>query len=340
MNGNPYSDAPAGARLPGPLPREDGALPSLIARACNAPPLVVAVVHPCDATSVAALAALAASPLGALIEPLIVAPRAKVLRVADEAGIDLAKWTIEDVPHSHAAAARAVELAAAGRAGALMKGSLHTDELMGAVVAAGSGLRTDKRMSHCFLIETPAYPRPFILTDAAVNIAPDLAQKAAITQNAVDVAHALGVACPRVAVLCAVETVNPAMRSTLDAAALAKMAERGQITGAIVDGPLAFDNAISLRAARDKGIDSPVAGRADILIVPDIEAGNMLAKQLEYLGGAANAGIVVGARVPIVLTSRADSVAVRVASCALAALLAQDRHAPVSMTEQANFSME
>ncbi|MBR8253013.1 bifunctional enoyl-CoA hydratase/phosphate acetyltransferase [Burkholderia ambifaria] len=340
MNGNPYADAPAGARLPGLLPRADGALPSLIARACNAPPLVIAVVHPCDATSLAALAALAASPLGALIEPLIVAPRAKVLRVADEAGIDLAKWTIEDVPHSHAAAARAVELAAAGRAGALMKGSLHTDELMGAVVAAGSGLRTDKRMSHCFLIETPAYPRPFILTDAAVNIAPDLAQKAAITQNAVDVAHALGVACPRVAVLCAVETVNPAMRSTLDAAALAKMAERGQITGAIVDGPLAFDNAISLRAARDKGIDSPVAGRADILVVPDIEAGNMLAKQLEYLGGAANAGIVVGARVPIVLTSRADSVAVRVASCALAALLAQDRHAPVSMTEQATFSME
>ncbi|ABI89375.1 phosphate acetyl/butaryl transferase family protein [Burkholderia ambifaria AMMD] len=340
MNGNPYVDAPDGARLPGLLPRADGALPLLIARACNGPALVVAVVHPCDATSLAALAALAASPLGASIEPLIVAPRAKVLRVADDAGVDLSKWTIEDVPHSHAAAARAVELAVAGRAGALMKGSLHTDELMGAVVAAGSGLRTDKRMSHCFLIETPAYPRPFILTDAAVNIAPDLAQKAAITQNAVDVAHALGLACPRVAVLCAVETVNPAMRSTLDAAALAKMAERGQIAGAIVDGPLAFDNAISLRAARDKGIDSPVAGRADILVVPDIEAGNMLAKQLEYLGGAANAGIVVGARVPIVLTSRADSVAVRVASCALAALLAQDRHAPVPMTEQATFSME
>lgn len=207
-----------------------------------------------------------------------------------------------------------------------MKGSLHTDELMGAVVAAGSGLRTDKRMSHCFLIEAPAYPRPFILTDAAVNIAPDLAQKAAITQNAIDVAHALGVACPRVAVLCAVETVNPAMRSTLDAAALAKMAERGQLTGAIVDGPLAFDNAISLRAAHDKGIDSPVAGRADILVVPDIEAGNLLAKQLEYLGGAVSAGIVVGARVPIVLTSRADGIAVRIASCALATVLAQGRH--------------
>ncbi|RQZ16730.1 phosphate acetyltransferase [Burkholderia sp. Bp9031] len=323
MNSGLLPDPPEGACLPGLLPRANGELPELIARACHAPPLTVAVVHPCDMASLVALAAIDASPLGASIEPLIVAPRQKVLRLADEAGVDLAKWTIDDVPHSHAAAARAVELATSGRAGALMKGSLHTDELMGAVVAAGSGLRTDKRMSHCFLIETPAYRRPFILTDAAVNIAPDLAQKAAITQNAIDVAHALGVACPRVAVLCAVETVNPAMRSTLDAAALAKMAERGQITGAIVDGPLAFDNAISQRAARDKGIDSPVAGRADILVVPDIEAGNMLAKQLEYLGGAANAGIVVGARVPIVLTSRADSVAARVASCALAALLAQ-----------------
>ncbi|MGN7980106.1 bifunctional enoyl-CoA hydratase/phosphate acetyltransferase [Burkholderia sp. 22313] len=340
MNDHLQRDPPGGARLPGLLPRADGTLPELIARARSAPPLTVAVVHPCDTASLVALAAINTSPLGASIEPLIVAPRAKVLRVAHEAGVDLATWTIDDVPHSHAAAARAVELAASGRAGALMKGSLHTDELMGAVVAAESGLRTDKRMSHCFLIETPAYPRPFILTDAAVNIAPDLAQKAAITQNAIDVAHALGVACPRVAVLCAVETVNPAMRSTLDAAALAKMAERGQITGAIVDGPLAFDNAISQRAARDKGIDSPVAGRADILVVPDLEAGNMLAKQLEYLGGAANAGIVVGARVPIVLTSRADSVAVRVASCALAAWLAQDRHAPALASQQAVFSME
>ncbi|MDN7875027.1 bifunctional enoyl-CoA hydratase/phosphate acetyltransferase [Burkholderia aenigmatica] len=326
MNGHRHPDA----CLPGLLPCADGALPGLIARARNTPPLVVAVVHPCDATSLVALAELGASPLAGAIEPLIVAPRDKVLRVAHEAGVDLSAWTIDDVPHSHAAAARAVELAAAGRAGALMKGSLHTDELMGAVVAAESGLRTDKRMSHCFLIETPAYPRPFILTDAAVNIAPDLAQKAAITQNAIDVAHALGVVCPRVAVLCAVETVNPAMRSTLDAAALAKMAERGQLTGAIVDGPLAFDNAISLRAAHDKGIDSPVAGRADILVVPDIEAGNLLAKQLEYLGGAVSAGIVVGARVPIVLTSRADGAVVRIASCALAMVLAQARHAPQS----------
>ncbi|WP_322025532.1 bifunctional enoyl-CoA hydratase/phosphate acetyltransferase [Burkholderia sp. BCC1977] len=340
MNGARHPDRSGGTCLPGMLPRADGALSELIARACDAPPLAVAVVHPCDTASLVALAAIDASPLGAAIEPLIVAPRAKVLRAADEAGVDLAKWTIDDVPHSHAAAARAVELAASGRAGALMKGSLHTDELMGAVVAAESGLRTDKRMSHCFLIESPVYPRPFILTDAAVNIAPDLARKAAITQNAIDVAHALGVACPRVAVLCAVETVNPAMRSTLDAAALAKMAERGQITGAVVDGPLAFDNAISQRAARDKGIDSPVAGRADILVVPDIEAGNMLAKQLEYLGGAANAGVVVGARVPIVLTSRADGVAVRVASCALAVLLAQVRQAAAPVHEQAPLSME
>ncbi|MBR8459006.1 bifunctional enoyl-CoA hydratase/phosphate acetyltransferase [Burkholderia dolosa] len=336
-------DAGGGSQLPGLLPRAGSVLPALIERARSAAPLAVAVVHPCDATSVAALAALAASPLRTAIEPLIVAPRAKVARAADAAGVDLAAWTIEDVPHSHAAAARAVALAAAGRVGALMKGSLHTDELMSAALAADSGLRTDKRMSHCFLIETPAYPRPFIVTDAAVNIAPDLAQKAAIVCNAIDVAHALGVDCPRVAVLSAVETVNPAMRSTLDAAALAKMAERGQIDGAIVDGPLAFDNAISKRAALDKGIDSPVAGRADILVVPDIEAGNMLVKQLEYLAGAASAGVVVGARVPIVLTSRADGVAVRIASCALAALLAHARLAPPAAApadQRRTFSME
>ncbi|KVT41271.1 bifunctional enoyl-CoA hydratase/phosphate acetyltransferase [Burkholderia ubonensis] len=325
MSNGSHVDMRDDARLPGLIPTADGALPPLIARALAGPPLSVAVVHPCDPASIAALAAISDSPFGASLEAVIVAPRAKVQAVAAAARVDLARWTIDDVPHSHAAAARAVELAAAGRVGALMKGSLHTDELMEAVVAAGSGLRTGKRISHCFLIETPAYPRPFILTDAAVNIAPDLSQKAAITQNAIDVAHALGVPCPRVAVLCAVETVNPAMRSTLDAAALAKMAERGQLTGAIVDGPLGFDNAVSRRAALDKGIESPVAGRADILVVPDIEAGNMLAKQLEYLGSAASAGVVVGARVPIVLTSRADGVAVRLASCALAVLLANVR---------------
>ncbi|ACR32354.1 bifunctional enoyl-CoA hydratase/phosphate acetyltransferase [Burkholderia glumae] len=311
-----------GRRLPGLLPRGRAA-PPLVERARRLPPLAIAVVHPCDASSLGALAALHDSPLGGLLAPLIVAPRARLARVAAEAGIDASRWPLDEVPHSHAAAARAVELAAAGRVGAIMKGSLHTDELMGAVVAAGSGLHTGKRISHCFLVESPAYARPFILTDAAVNIAPDLAQKAAITQNAIDLAHTLGVGCPRVAVLCAVETVNPAMRATLDAAALAKMAERGQLAGAIVDGPLAFDNAVSRRAALDKGIASPVAGRAEVLVVPDIEAGNLLAKQLEYLGGAASAGIVLGARVPIVLTSRADGAAARIASCALAMYLAQ-----------------
>lgn len=290
MNNGSHADMGDDARLPGLIPPADGALPPLIARARAGPPLSVAVVHPCVPASIAALAAIHDSPLGASLEALIVAPQAKVQAVAAAAGVDLARWMIDDVPHSHAAATRAVELAAAGRVGALMKGSLHTDELMEAVVAAGSGLRTGKRISHCFLIETPAYPRPFILTDAAVDIAPDLAQ------NAIDVAHALGVPRSRVAVLCAVETVNPAMRSTLDAAASAKMAERGQLTDALVDGPLAFDNAVSRRIALDKGIESPVAGRADILVVPDIEAGNMLAKQLEYLGSAASAGVVAGAR--------------------------------------------
>ncbi len=322
MSAERGSEPPGGARLPGLLPREGG-LPPLVERARRLAPLAIAVAHPCDAVSLAALAAIHDSPLGALLEPVIVAPRARLARVAAQAGIEASRWSLEEVPHSHAAAARAAELAATGRVGAIMKGSLHTDELMSAVVASGSGLRTDKRISHCFLIESPAYARPFILTDAAVNIAPDLAQKAAITQNAVDLAHALGLPCPRVAVLSAIETVNPAMRSTLDAAALAKMAERGQIVGAIVDGPLAFDNAVSRRAARDKGIDSAVAGRAEVLVVPDIEAGNLLAKQLEYLGGAASAGIVLGARVPIVLTSRADGSAVRIASCALAMCLAQ-----------------
>ncbi|UVS99480.1 bifunctional enoyl-CoA hydratase/phosphate acetyltransferase [Burkholderia glumae] len=288
-----------GRRLPGLLPRGRAA-PPLVERARRLPPLAIAVVHPCDASSLGALAALHDSPLGGLLAPLIVAPRARLARVAAEAGIDASRWPLDEVPHSHAAAARAVELA-----------------------AAGSGLHTGKRISHCFLVESPAYARPFILTDAAVNIAPDLAQKAAITQNAIDLAHTLGVGCPRVAVLCAVETVNPAMRATLDAAALAKMAERGQLAGAIVDGPLAFDNAVSRRAALDKGIASPVAGRAEVLVVPDIEAGNLLAKQLEYLGGAASAGIVLGARVPIVLTSRADGAAARIASCALAMYLAQ-----------------
>nr|WP_316640080.1 bifunctional enoyl-CoA hydratase/phosphate acetyltransferase [uncultured Roseateles sp.] len=280
----------------------------------------VAVVHPCDAVSLSA--ALDAQAAG-LITPVLVAPRARLEAVAKEAGLDLSGQLIEDVPHSHAAALRAVELAVRGEVEALMKGSLHTDELMAAVVAAGTGLRTKRRISHCFLMQTPAYPRPFIITDAAINITPSLEDKADIIRNAITLAHAIGVEQPRVAILAAVETVNPHMPATLDAAALCKMADRGQITGALLDGPLAFDNAVSIAAARIKGIVSEVAGRADVLVVPDLESGNMLAKQLEYLGGASSAGIVMGARVPIVLTSRADSRESRIASCAIALLLAQ-----------------
>jgi phosphotransacetylase len=240
------------------------------------------------------------------------------------------------VPNSHAAAARAVELAVKGEVEALMKGSLHTDELMAAVVA--SPLRTKRRMSHCFLMQTPAYPRPFIITDAAINISPTLSEKADIVCNAVELAHAFGIAQPRVAILAAVETVNPHMPATLDAAALCKMADRGQIPGAIVDGPLAFDNAVSAAAARTKGIVSEVAGAADILVVPDLESGNMLAKQLMYLGGAASAGSVVGARVPIVLTSRADPREARIASCAVA-LVAARRGAHVAAHLGQQFSI-
>ncbi|HSI49582.1 MAG TPA: bifunctional enoyl-CoA hydratase/phosphate acetyltransferase [Ideonella sp.] len=279
----------------------------------------VAVAHPCDATSLSA--ALDARAAG-LITPVLVAPRARLEALAAELGLDLAGIAIEDVPHSHAAAERAVQLAASGLVEALMKGSLHTDELMAAVVNGATGLRTARRISHCFLMQTPAYPRPFIITDAAINIAPTLEDKADIIRNAIDLAHAIGVAAPRVAILAAVETVNPKMPATLDAAALCKMADRGQISGALLDGPLAFDNAVSVAAATIKGIRSEVAGRADVLVVPDLESGNMLAKQLEYLGGAHSAGIVMGARVPIVLTSRADSREARIASCALAVLLA------------------
>jgi len=288
--------------------------------------LKMAVVHPCDAVSLsAALDAYAAG----LIEPVLVGPRARLEAVAQQAELKISELRIEDVSHSEAAAARAVELAVRGEVEALMKGSLHTDELMAAVV--GSALRTGRRMSHCFLMQTPAYPRPFIITDAAINISPTMEQKADIIRNAVDLAHAFGVARPRVAILAAVETVNPHMPATLDAAALCKMADRGQIAGAVLDGPLAFDNAVSAAAARTKGIVSEVAGAADILVVPDLESGNMLAKQLEYLGGAASAGIVVGARVPIVLTSRADSREARIASCAVALVAARRFAQPTAL---------
>lgn len=299
--------------------RTDGGLRRLLQHVQPIGPIRVAVVHPCDVLSLAgALDARAAG----LIVPLLVGPRARLEAVALEAGLSLAGVEIEDVPHSHAAAERAAELAGQGEVQALMKGSLHTDELVSAVLAPAAGLRTKRRLSHCFLMQTPAYPRPFIITDAAINIAPTLEHKADIVRNAVTLAHAIGVAEPRVAILAAVETVNPAMPATLDAAALCKMAERGQIAGAVLDGPLAFDNAVSAAAARVKGITSPVAGQADVLVVPDLESGNMLAKQLEYMGDAATAGIVLGAKLPIVLTSRADSRETRIASCAIAVLLA------------------
>ena len=281
--------------------------------------LRMAVVHPCDALSLAS--AVDARTAG-LIAPVLVGPRARIEAVAKEHQLDIGGMAIEDVPHSHAAAARAVELVLEGKVQALMKGSLHTDELMAAVIDKTRGLRTKRRVSHCYLMQVAAYPRPFIITDAAINIAPTLEDKADIVRNAIDLAHAIGVAEPRVAILAAVETVTASMPATLDAAALCKMADRGQITGGLLDGPLAFDNAVSMAAARTKGIESEVAGRADILVVPDLESGNMLAKQLEFLGDAASAGIVLGARVPIVLTSRADARDTRLASCAVAVLLA------------------
>jgi phosphotransacetylase/acyl dehydratase len=300
-----------------------GEMQALLAHARGIGPLATAVVHPCDEASLGA--ALDAKAAG-LITPILVAPRAKLQAVAQQCGFDLGGCRIEDVPHSHAAAARAVELAVQGEAALLMKGSLHTDELMGAVVACAA-LRTKRRISHCFVMQTPAYPRPFIVTDAAINIAPTLEEKADIIRNAIDLAHAIGVATPRVAILAAVETVNAHMPATLDAAILCKMADRGQISGALLDGPLAFDNAVSPAAARTKGIVSQVAGQADVLVAPDLESGNMLAKQLEYLGGANSAGVVLGARLPIILTSRADSRETRLASCAVALLLARQYEA-------------
>lgn len=291
----------------------------LIRDALGAQPMRVAVVHPCSAEALQG--ALEARDEG-LFEPLLVGPPGKIQAIAEQAGLSLQGLSIEPAEHSHAAAARAVELAVAGRVGALMKGSLHTDELLGAVVTSGSGLRTERRISHVYAMAIAAYPKPLIITDAAINIMPTLAHKRDICQNAIDLMHVMGVARPHVAVLAAVETVNPAMPSTLDAAALTVMATRHQITGALVDGPLAFDNAISPAAASIKGIVSPVAGSADILLVPDLEAGNMLAKQLIYLSQADAAGLVLGARVPIILTSRADSLRVRLASSALARLVA------------------
>jgi phosphotransacetylase len=264
-----------------------------------------------------------------LITPVLIGPKARILAAADEASIELSAWELIDTEHSHDAATKAASLAAARSVDIIMKGSLHSDELLAAVVRSDSGLRTERRISHAFLMGVSTYPKPFIITDAAVNIAPDLATKADIVQNAVDLWHVLfgSALLPKVAVLAAVETVNPKMAATLDAAALCKMADRGQITGCLIDGPLAFDNAISAEAAREKGIISVVAGQADILLVPEIESGNMLAKQLSFLGGADAAGIVLGARVPIILTSRADNEQARLLSCAVAVLLSEARKA-------------
>ncbi|MEC5399142.1 bifunctional enoyl-CoA hydratase/phosphate acetyltransferase [Uliginosibacterium sp. H1] len=277
-------------------------------------PVRTAVAHPCDIESLkGALLALQEG----LIVPVLVGPEAKIRAVAEQLGADLNGCTLVDTEHSVAAAERAVEMARNGEVQALMKGSLHTDELMSAVVNRATGIRTARRISHVFVCDVPRYPRPLLITDAAINIQPDLDAKVSIVQNAIDLAHAIGIELPKVAILSAVETVNPKIPSTLEAAALCKMADRGQIKGGVLDGPLAFDNAVSPFAARTKGIVSPVAGVADVLVVPDLESGNMLAKQLEYLAGGLLAGVVLGARVPIVLTSRADRAETRSASCAV-----------------------
>lgn len=299
------------------ISRHDGSR-RLIEQTSGGEPVPTAIAHPCDATALGA--AIEAAEAG-LIVPILVGPEAKIRAAAAAAGHAIDGFRFVAAPHSHAAAAAAVALVRCGEAKLLMKGSLHTDELMAAVVAHESGLRTERRISHAYLMDVPGHPAPLIITDAAINIEPTLLEKADIIRNAIDLAHAIGIECPKVAILAAVEMVNPAMRSTLDAAALCKMAQRGQIKGGLLDGPLAFDNAISEAAAIEKGIVSDVAGKADILLVPNIEAGNMLAKQLTFLGGADAAGVVLGARVPIILTSRSDSLRTRLASCAVAVLL-------------------
>jgi len=285
-------------------------------------PVRCAVVYPCDHDSLAGPLQAAAR---GLIEPVLVGPVDKINAVAAAAGMDIRAYDVVPTTHGHAAAVKAVEMARAGQVEALMKGSLHTDELMAAVVPSATGLRTARRISHVFVMDVPSYSRQLLISDAAINIYPKLEEKVDIVQNAIDLAQVLGIARPNVAILSAVETVTSKITSTLDAAALCKMADRGQITGGCLDGPLAFDNAISLQAAQTKKISSPVAGQADVLIVPDLEAGNMLAKQLCYLAGAEGAGIILGTSVPIVLTSRADSVRTRLASTAVLALFAHAR---------------
>jgi len=314
-------------KLPDVSLRRHDRYEAFIKKARSTPPVSAAILHPCSPEAI--LGAVEVRDAG-LLTPLLVGPEAKIRAAAEAAQVSLEGFVIEAVPHSHAAAAHAVALALAGKVSLLVKGSLHTDELLGAVIT--SGLRTERRISHIYAMDVPAYPKPIIITDAAVNITPTLEHKRDICQNAVDLLHKLGLAEPLVAVLAAVETVNPQMPATLDAAALTVMAARGQIRGAKVDGPLAFDNAISSDAARTKGIVSPVAGNADILLVPDLEAGNMLAKQLIYFAGATAAGLVLGARVPIVLTSRSDPLSARIASAALAKLVVESPTLTRSLT--------
>src|ERR1051325_1673603 len=294
----------------------------LLERCRSLEPVPTAVAHPCEATALAG--AVEAAKIN-LIEPILVGPAAKIREIAKAAEIDLGGLKIVDVQHSHAAAARAVELVREGRAEILMKGSLHTDELMSAIVARDTGLRTARRISHVFVMDVPTYHKVLVVTDGAINIAPTLEDKVDICQNAIDLCVSLGLEKPKVAILAAVETVTSKMSATIDAAALCKMSERGQLKGGILDGPLAFDNAISKEAAVTKGIASDVAGDPDILLAPDLEAGNILAKQLSFLANADSAGLVLGARVPVILTSRADSVRSRIASCAVAVLVAHAR---------------
>jgi len=298
----------------------------LLARCEGLAPVPTAVVHPCEAS---ALSGAVEAATRRLIVPLLVGPAAKIRETAVMSQIDLGNLKIVDVPHSHAAAIKAVELVKEGKAEILMKGSLHTDELMSAIVSRDGGLRTARRISHVFIMDVPTYHKVLVITDAAINIAPTLEDKADICQNAIDLAVALGLEKPKVAILAAVETVTTKMPATIDAAALCKMAERGQIKGALLDGPLAFDNAISSQAAEIKGIKSTVAGDPDILLAPDLEAGNILAKQLSFLANADSAGMVLGAKVPVILTSRADSVRSKVASCAVAKLVAHARRAKI-----------
>lgn len=298
-----------------------------IAAARDGSPAPTVVAHPCDETALRAATAAAGE---GLIRPMLVGPAARIVAVAAEHGIDIAGIEIVNAPHSHAAAARAVALVREGRAELLMKGSLHTDELMKEVTSAATDLRTDRRISHVFIMDVPGHAETLFITDAAINIFPDLETKRDIIQNAIDLWAGIGLGVPKVAILSAVETVTPKIPSTIEAAALCKMAERGQITGAWIDGPLAFDNAINPESAAIKGITGPVAGHGQILVVPDLEAGNMLAKNLTFLARADAAGIVLGARVPIILTSRADSLRTRLASCAVAAIYANARRAAAS----------